>query len=1255
MMPNSSLLYRARTISSPITSPGRSRLMVGAIAALCVCIWFAGAFANAQSDRGSVSGIVTDPSGSGITGARVTVTNTAMGTQNSTVTTGAGQYTVPELPAGAYSVTVVAPGFTTLVRNGITVSVGETAHVDLQLGIGQGATTITVTEDAPLLQTDNVQNNIEVSTKDMNELPFNVAGIGSVRDPMSFAALAPGTIVGGWNDIHISGSPAATYRVLMDGLDDTSAVKGAISDENQPSVESLASQSLLVNNYSAEFGQSAGGIFDYTSKSGGNRLHGTAFNYLENEDLDAAQPFNYTNDNPSNPYEKALPVQRQLDFGGSLGGPVVIPRLYNGHNKTFFFFAYEEYHNTQTLNNGTITVPTLAYRNGDLSSLLQGPILDSNGQPLKDCLGNTLINGQVYNPNSTSTCPDGTLTRNPFLNNNIGAPSTWDPVAQAVLPYIPTPKGATADALNNNYPNLQPNNKYQYLTSIKIDHSIGQKWHMSGYYIAEQSNKDNAADGINGTAAQTRWNTTPAPQAYFNLDFTATPRLVLHGGFDYTSHNAAQDAFVQGFKATTLGLNTAANMPGGAANTFPIIYGLTTNRQNVPQLGNNNAPFIDHNEYYTESNTWIHGNHTLKFGGDLRHQRFGTHNDLSAGNYGFTSSQTSLPSTQGNFPNGASLGDGFASFALGLLNNASIGNDNIQWFHRKESGFYATDTWKLTHKLTVNLGLRWDFEQMQHEEYNRETQFGPTVVNPSAGGLLGGTEYEGYGAGRCNCIYEKFYPWMIQPRLGFNYALNAKTVIHVGSGLYSSQQLFMNEIGYSNQGFGFNQVFLNSPSYGLAAGQFSNGIPYSAAAITATNFDPGAYPGPGSIQSPPNFTVPNNGRPARFVQTTVGFEREIAKDLSVEASFIDNRGVWLESDGLFVVNQLPVSTLAKDGFDVTKPADQARLVSQISSSVNAGVKLPYAGFPSGQTLAQALRPFPQFGNIGDQYERDGNTWYDALQVKVTKRISKGLSGGLGYSWSKDLGTVSSTGTYTTSVPIQDPTRSPKSQKTYLAIDQPQMINFYFNYEVPKFGFAQSGWKAALFAGWTTDGIFHYQSGFPIQVPNAQPVPIPGTSLSFLLSDVTFTSSNNGNSVFANRVPGQKLFLHSLNKHDPTYALTQPFLNAAAWANPAPGVYSTSKPYFGDYRGPRQPAEQLGVGKAFTFKEGVKFSLRADFFNVFNRWVYPNLNNTGNFEQPAQYNGNGTLANGFGYLGNSLSGAGGNFAPRSGEFVARIQF
>src|ERR1700722_11314936 len=523
----------------------------------------------AQLDRGGISGVVTDSSGSVVAGARVTVTNTAMGTQNSTVSTPSGAYTVPQLAAGEYNITVVATGFSTLIRNGITVSVRQTATINLQPAVGQATTSVTVTADAPLLQTDSPQNNVQVTTRDLNELPINITGIGAVRDPMGFAALVPGTIAGGWNDIHISGSPGTTYRVFMDGLDDTSAVKGAISDEQQPSVESLGSESVMINNYSAKFGESGGGVFNYTSKSGTNRVHGTAFGYIENEDLDAGQPFNYT---PSG--QKYNPVQRELDFGGSFGGPVWIPHIYNGHNKTFFFFAYEEYHNTQTLNNGTITVPTAAYRTGDLSSLLLGPIVDPNGAPVLDCLGRPMINGAVYNPATTrvATCTDGSTktVRDPFPNNNIGPPNTWDPVAQKVLAFIPAPSGANAGELTNNYPNLQPNNEYQYLSSLKIDHSIGEKWHLSGYGILEYSNKDNAADGINGVAASTRWNTTPAPQLYLNADYTARPNLVLHAGFDFTRHAAAQDSAVQNFKATTIGLNTAANMPGGAANTFPI-------------------------------------------------------------------------------------------------------------------------------------------------------------------------------------------------------------------------------------------------------------------------------------------------------------------------------------------------------------------------------------------------------------------------------------------------------------------------------------------------------------------------------------------------------------------------------------------------------------------------------------------------------------------------------------------------------------
>jgi len=237
---------------------------------------------------------------------------------------------------------------------------------------------------------------------------------------------------------------------------------------------------------------------------------------------------------------------------------------------------------------------------------------------------------------------------------------------------------------------------------------------------------------------------------------------------------------------------------------------------------------------------------------------------------------------------------------------------------------------------------------------------------------------------------------MIQPRIGLSYQLDAKTVLHAGYGFYSGPQLFLNEEIYSNQGFGFNQVFLTSPSYGIAAGQLSNGIPYSPSALTATHFDR-ARSRSRSTNSPPAFVVPNNGRPPRFVQTTLGVEREIINNLTVEVSFIDNRGVWLNSDGLTnAMNELTPSMLSqKHGLDVTNPSDFNLLTQPISSAavVARGFTAPYSTFPSGASLAQALRPFPQFGSIGDYYEHNGNWWYDALQIKVTKRLSHGCQAG----------------------------------------------------------------------------------------------------------------------------------------------------------------------------------------------------------------------------------------------------------------------
>jgi hypothetical protein len=1198
----------------------------------------------AQADRGSLTGTIADTAGSVIPGAAVTATNSATGAQNSTVTTAAGEYVIPGLPTGSYSLTVEATGFTKLIHSGITVSVSTVVHLDLNLAVGSATSTVTVTGDAALLNTDSPQNNILVTASDFNELPINMAGVGAIRDPLAFAQLAPGTTVGSWNDIHIDGAPGWTYRILLDGQDNGSPLTIRSSDEWQPSVEALQEFSLQQDSYPAEFGQALGGVYNYTTKSGANKFHGALFNYLENEALNAGEAFNYNPDG-----SKVVPKSRELDFGGAIGGPVWIPHVYDGHNKTFFFFSYEMYRDTVLQNDGLQTVPTVANRNGDFSYLLNGTI-QNNGVPILDCLGRQMTNGAIYDPATSrvATCTNGStaVVRDPFPNNFIN-PMRFDPVAAKVLNLIPLPAGPTAANPSNNYPVNIPANKYQWIPSIKMDHNVSSALHLSGFFAEEQTDKQNQGNGLPNPISSLVYQTIHGLVLHINADYVISPSLVVHAGFGWSRYNNPQFSAITNFnQQAELGLTTQANLPGNIPLNFPSITGLNVNNSGVNSMGAQEQRFIINKPEFLGSLTWVRGKHDYKFGGDFRHEAYSNENNAGAdGSYAFAPDQTSLPSSYGQNLNGGSLGNGFASFVLGGLNNASIQNFNAPWYIRKIGAVFAQDTWKVTPKLTLNYGLRWDLQQLHHEEQYREAVFSATVANPSVGGLPGGTEYEGYGPGRCNCVFEKFYPWMIQPRIGILYQIERNTVAHVASGIYSGQQTFEGE-SPSSQGFNWNTISIFAPSYGIAAGQFADGVPYTTSQITALNLNPGYYPNEGQLNAAPSAIHPTNGRPPRMVQTNIGIQHAFGKNLTIEGAWVDIRGVWLEANGLVDLNQLNPSRIAQHGLDITNPTDFALLASPISSpSVAArGFTAPYAGFPTGSSLAQALRPFPQFSSLSTIYADIGNWWYDAGQFKLTKRFSQGFSILASYTWSKDLGTADAGAT----VPIQDASLPYKSQKTYLSIDNPQSTTFSFRYEFPTFGFAETGWRRLLFKGWTTDGIFNYHSGFPMQVPNS----------TNSITSVTFAPNN-----FANRVPNQPLFLHSLNSHK-VNPLTTFFLNPSAWSNPATGTYSTSKPYYGDYRTPRYPNEQLGLGKSLPIKEGVTFSVRADFFNVFNRWAYPPLNNTSSPFTTPQYAANGTITNGFGFFGASIASAAGvpspgstaaAIPPRSGEIVARIQF
>lgn len=412
-----------------------------------------------------------------------------------------------------------------------------------------------------------------------------------------------------------------------------------------------------------------------------------------------------------------------------------------------------------------------------------------------------------------------------------------------------------------------------------------------------------------------------------------------------------------------------------------------------------------------------------------------------------------------------------------------------------------------------------------------------------------------------------------------------------------------------------------------------NGLVYNVADLLAASYDPGIRPSPGQTNSPPSNVDRNGGRPPRIANWNIGFQREITRDLSVEAAYVANRGAWFKAHALIDYNAISEDRLRAFGFDIRNAAHRSLLTSRMDSPqvIAAGFKAPYPGFPMASTLAQSLRPYPQFGGLGTMWAPLGNNWYDSLQAKVTKRYSLGLDFTIAYTWAKTLTTVEDHGGGT--VPMND-IFNRRNQKTFSSGDQPHMFVLGFNYEAPKLGATPVVQR--IVRGWTIGGILRYTSGTPIRIPGAN------NALASLLMRGTF----------ANRVPGQPLFLKALNSKD--FDPNKDFvLNPKAWSDPAQGEWGYSAVYYNDYRAQRRPSEQLSLGRVFRIKERFQVSLRAEFFNVFNR-TYRVDPDSGNFQATQVVDANGKVISGFGRI-NTGATTTQDFMPRSGQIVGRFTF
>jgi len=1252
--------------------------------AVVVCLSICAFAAFAQSDRGTITGTILDPAGAVIAGAMIDAKNVATGAVYPTASSDTGNYTIAQLPAGNYELTVTVAGFKKYVRGGLQVEVAANIRVDVGLEVGSASESITVEAAATLLKTEGGEVSHNVSTETLDDLPIlTLTGaaasigtgnsLGNIRNPLSAVELLPGARISTDAILRVNGMPSNSQSINIEGQDATNGFFKQQNQVNQAGMEAIQEVAIQTSNYAAEYGQAGGGYFNYTMKSGSNQLHGSGYDYFVNEVLNAGTPFtNAGSENPAKDGELVRNPIRQNDYGVTLGGPVDIPKIYNGHDRTFFFFSFEQFRQSAFTSNTYAIVPTAAQRNGDFSAALR-PTCNT------DPAGDQVCLNEVFDPNTNHTV-NGIVERTPFPGNIIPA-SRIDPTAAIIQNMIPMPN--TPGVFNYTAPGYS-NFRHTTIPSIKIDQNISSKIKLAGYYSATKTLSPQT-NGFSEPYTALQPQNALAQTIRLNLDATLTPTLLLHLGAGYLHTSNPQTAPNYDQKQLF-----PDGVPFTASNFFPYMAGMySTNGGGwsggggFPSVTNTGVAFTltpvanDYKPTFNANLTWVKGNHTYKLGATALFEGIQSVNDSRAdGQFAFAQQQTADPSQNGQpFANTASSGFGYASFFLGAANTVSTAAPADVRLGTHSYAIYIQDSWKLTRKLTFDYGLRWDYAILWKEQYGRMQNADFTAPNTLIGGRLGTVEYQA----TCHCNYANAYPFAIGPHLGVAYQITPKTVFRAGGAIsYAAES---DQAGLNSSAGDFYTI--PAAAYGASSGllkygdPLGPGNPYGNPVVHWPNFNP-QYPvpaAPGVIppSSPFVSIAPNTGRLPRIFQWSIGFQREITKDLVVDAAYVGNRGAWWVSPllGGLNYNALTPQQLLADGINVTSKADTTLLNTQINSPAViarfpylANPNNVYPGFPGTQTLLQALRPYPQWNGIPPFLgPPDGNTWYDSLQIKATKRYSHGLSAQVAYTWQKELtnGTNSNTSYVTPSPPLINDVFNKSLDKQISGFSVPQELIIAFNYTTQKIELNSGGGRALswLARDWTIGGVLRYQSGLIMQTP---------FSTNNLLANLGRGPGNNpalwgGGYTFMDRVPGQPLFLVNPNStFDPTQQLV---LNPKAWVEPPYGTFGTSAPYYNDFRWQRQPAESMSFGRIFRIKERYQLQIRAEFQNIFNRLFYQAPADGAPFGFPftsvttptLHGNPGGTLSQGFGYV-NWVNGGLTQFGgaqPRSGQIVGRFTF
>jgi len=1141
---------------------GRPRLSIRfAIQLLTLCfVLFAVRGAWAQANAG-ITGTVTDASGAVIPDANVTITNEGTSVSTKAVTTGSGTYAVTGLTPGAYTVTVEKTGFKKSVQNHVNVEVTVNATVPITLTTGAATETVQVDAQAITLNTTQPQIGSTIEPTVVKSLPTAVGGRGRQVDQLQL--LAPGT-TGSTFSHRISGGVDFEQEILYNGVPAPQPETEGYTTNFNPPFEMVQEFRVERSTFSAQYGLGQGAL-TYQMASGTNRYHGDLFEINRNSFFDSAGFFN----NKFHSSTPGVPTDHENNYGFSVGGPISIPKLYNGRDRTFGHYS-QEWYKQNSLDTDVSTVPTALEKTGNFSDFVNG----STGALIP-----------IFDP----------LTGQQFPGNVIPV-NRFSPTSAALLQYIPNPDrpGSGIGGLDSNKsftPFINPH--IQHVWGFTIDQNLNQK--QSLHYSQWRNTFSNYSFDNPPLVIQPNplnsMKYEPAKGSGFILTYnnTISPNLIMTAGFGWIGEINNQFNQTK-FAPTQIVDGIIPPYIVWDGNHAPTKWG--TQGSWLQSINRKLGIAIENNYLYTK------GRNTYNFGIDIRRSYQDDNEDQTqGGQFNFSQRTTADPN------NLNTTGSAFASFLLGQVDAANRSNSQELRLRNLAISPYIQDDIKLTPKLTLNLGLRWDIQVPFTENNNLIVFFNPDTPNPAAGGRLGAATKFGYGPGLTNYNRAATHFGHFGPRLGFAYQVNSKMVVQGGFSV-----AFLNGGAYE---YGTSKTAVN---YGnLLVGSFTR-LTSGTISPTYGSWDVTKLPNPSPTPFSPSLGVGtqindfshDDGFAPYSQQWNLNVQRELGWNTFMQAAWVGNRVIHLPSQ-LNAPNQLNPSFLGLTNDLALKFSD--------GSAQAAGFALPYpnfvADFGASGTVAQSLTPYPQYTKIFNNFEGSGTTYYQALQVQVEKRFTNGLAFLAGYTLSRQYDNTSSGFSSFANGGLNKYNQKPEWAVSSSA--PPSFFKASGTYELPigpgKTYLNNRGVTGQIVGGWQVGFIVDEEAGTPTGVTeNGVPFPNgfnrPDRVASVGLKTASYKRAAD---YFSGKIASAQIFN------------TNGFV-----ATPSQYVLGDATRNYNELRNPANYNEDVNVRKHFFFGERFQGILQVDYFNVFNRTIFQNPDNNisdGTFGQVTGQGGN----------------------------------